>query len=333
MMNYEVFKGIVRENFLKYMPQEYRDADVDIREAKKVNRTMDALTVFQGDNSQIFPTIYVNDMYEKYQACANLEAVLKDTAERYAGAMGQLKGQKMEVDVEHLKENVVLCLVNTEQNKEMLAGMPSREFHDLSVIYRWVVETTPDAVGSIIVKNSLAEMAGMTEEELFQCAVENTRRISPVTVRCVGDMTGGIPEDIEIPEEIREELEKAKCVANSMWVISNSRGIYGAASMLYEENLHQLAENLGENLFILPSSVHEVIAVPAEMAGKNMAHLLEMVNEVNMGTVELAERLSNSVYHYDKDARTVILAVESPKKRLDGKETELPLIQENNRQR
>lgn len=337
MLDYEIFKGIVRENFLKYMPEEYRNASVDVREVTKVNRTLDALTVVSEDNSnsQVFPTIYVSDMYEQYRASANLEAVLRDTAERYAGVMGQLKGQKMEVDVGHLKENVVLCLVNTEQNKEMLAGMPSREFHDLSVIYRWVIESTPGAVGSIIVKNSLAEMAGMTEEELFRHAVENTKRISPVVVRRMSDIVGGIPdmEGLELPPKVREEMEAANRVAENMWIIGNASGVHGAASMLYEENLHRLAEELGENLFILPSSVHEVIAVPAEMAGKDMPHLLKMVKEVNMGAVELEERLSNSVYLYDKDARTVMLAAESPEKRLDGKETEPPLVQENERQR
>jgi len=119
----------------------------------------------------------------------------------------------------------------------------------------------------------------------------------------------------------------------TIWVITNSNGINGAASVLYEENLHQIAEKAGDNLFIFPSSIHEVIAFPAEMAEKNLAHLTEMVREVNMGSLRLEERLSNSVYHYDRNARTVILAAESPEKRLDGKEVEMPLIQEEERKR
>ena len=128
-------------------------------------------------------------------------------------------------------------------------------------------------------------------------------------------------------------MERAKRTADSMWIISNSSGINGAVSMLYEENLHQLAEKLGENLFILPSSIHEVIAIPEEMAEKNLSNLIEMVQEVNMGSVELAERLSNSVYHYDREARKVTLAAESPEKRLDGKQAEMPLIQEEKKTR
>ena len=239
----------------------------------------------------------------------------------------------MDAKMEHFKENVVMCLINTEQNRELLADVPNRQFHDLSVVYRWVVESTPNAIGSVIVSDKVAEMAGMTEEELFRCAVENTRRMYPVSVTCMGNLFGGIPEGIDLPPEAREEMELANRTAGNMWIVSNSVGINGATSMLYEENLHQLAEKLGDDLFILPSSIHEVIAVPAEMAEKNLTNLLRMVEEVNMGSLKLEERLSNSVYHYDRNARKVILAAESPEKRLDGKTEELPLIPENEKKR
>ncbi len=37
----------------------------------------------------------------------------------------------------------------------------------------------------------------------------------------------------------------------TMWVISNEKGINGAASMLYENELHELAESLESDLYIL----------------------------------------------------------------------------------
>ena len=68
MMDYEIFKAVVKEKFLSYMPEQYRDAAVDIRPSRKVNRTLDALTVVPKDDSRIFPTIYINDMYGHYLA-------------------------------------------------------------------------------------------------------------------------------------------------------------------------------------------------------------------------------------------------------------------------
>lgn len=335
MMDYEIFKAVVKEKFLHYMPEEYRDAEVRIHQAKKVNRTLDGLTVLPEGNAQVFPTIYINDMYEHYQICGDLETVLRDAAGHYVQAAEMVRerqpGDVMDAKMEHFKENVIMCLINTEQNGELLADVPNRQFHDLSVVYRWVVEETPDAVGSVIVSNKLAKMAGMTEEELFRCASKNTREKNPVKITSIQEI---MFNELSVPPEMRDMFGQEPTPADNMWIIGNEKGINGAASMLYEENLHQLAEKLGDDLLILPSSIHEVIAIPAEMAEDGLGRLTEMVQEINMGSLELKERLSNSVYHYDRNARKVTLAAESPEKRLDGKQqTELPLIQEDKRQR
>ena len=50
--------------------------------------------------------------------------------------------------------------------------------------------------------------------------------------------------------------------------------------MLYENELHELAENLESDLYILPSSVHEVLAVSTELTDPE--ELAQMVAEVNM---------------------------------------------------
>ena len=70
--------------------------------------------------------------------------------------------------------------------------------------------------------------------------------------------------------------------------------------------------------------VHEVIAVSSDMGSPEM--LAQMVVEVNMQEVSLDERLSNQVYHYDKDLRKLTLATDTPNKRLDGIVAEPPLV-------
>lgn len=332
-MNYEAFKAVVKENFLRYLPEKYRDAVLDIRPVMKINRILDELTVLTDDGPGMVPLVFVNKMYEQYRACGDMEAVFRDVAQKYAEVRDDVKGYELDVDLENVKDNVIMWLINTEQNRELLESVPNRKFHDLSVIYRWVVECTPDSIGSVSISDIVAEEIGMSEEELFRCAVENTRRIDPVRITRMSDLLGGISEEIDIPQEIREEMERENRILENMWIISNCSGTNGAVSMLYEENLHQLAEKLGDDLFILPSSIHEVIAIPTEMAEKNPTQLTEMVYEVNMSILKLEERLSNSVYHYDRNARKVTLAAESQEKRLDGKTTELPLIPEENKTR
>ena len=65
-------------------------------------------------------------------------------------------------------------------------------------------------------------------------------------------MFGMLAEE-DIPDEIAElfEADKDRDPKESMWVISNSSGINGAVSMLYDENLNKLAEKMGTDLYII----------------------------------------------------------------------------------
>ena len=62
------------------------------------------------------------------------------------------------------------------------------------------------------------------------------------------------------------------------------------------------AEKLGGNFFVLPSSIHECLFVP-DNGEFRRPQLEEMVRSVNAAEVSEADFLSNSVYHYDADAR------------------------------
>ena len=77
-------------------------------------------------------------------------------------------------------------------------------------------------------------------------------------------------------------------------------------------------------MYLLPSSIHEWIAISTEMMDPK--ELAEMVQSVNAEQVELSERLSNNVYHYDKEQRKVTMATDVPNKRLDEIVAETPMI-------
>ena len=110
-----------------------------------------------------------------------------------------------------------------------------------------------------------------------------------------------MPEDEEFRNMMTETPDD-----KSMYVITNKSKLFGAAAMLYEENLYDLSQQLDSDLYILPSSTHEVIAISDKFGDAN--ELADMVYEINMDQVDLSDRLSNQVYHYDKEARTLRLA-------------------------
>lgn len=315
MMDYEIFKEVVKESILAYMPDEYEGMEARIDTVEKVNRKLDGLSLFpKNQKTKGFPTVSVNDMYEEYKMTGDLQAVLRETAEKMHKVF--CKAASLSLDIGNVKENIIFQLVNTVQNEDMLKNMPHREFQDLSVIYRWVADMDENGIASSMINNNLAKSLGMGEEQLFEAAAENTKRILPPVVKSMDQviretfLADGMPP--EAADDMMDEIPSEK----GMWIISNQRWTNGAASMLYEDELHKLSVRLGTDLFILPSSIHEVIAVPAdEYEPKELA---QMVSEVNMGQVELGDRLSNQVYYYDKELRELTLATDTPSKRLDG---------------
>ena len=221
MMSYELFK----EKFIDYLPEKYQSGVLEIRNVNKINRVLDGITVRMKGDSNIAPNMYINNMYEDYQHSGNLDEVLSYAAEQYIKAAEDLEKNAPDLNIAELKDNVVMCLVNTEQNKELLAGIPSKKFQDLSVIYRWNIDKDMLGVYTTIVTNEIMNDAGLTEEELFRYASENTKRINPVRISALQEAILEMVVMKDMSPEIMEELTSITDPRETMWLISNETGI------------------------------------------------------------------------------------------------------------
>lgn len=327
MMDYEIFKEVVAEKMPSFLPGELRGREVMIQSVDKINQTVDGLILkMDGENEKVSPTIYLNDMYEHYKQFGDLQLTLETVGDAMLRAMEKGIQVQNGLNFDNPEEKIVFQLINTEQNRDMLEHVPHREWKDLSIIYRMVTNVDRDGIESAVVRDGLAEKLGFTEEQLFNFAVENTRKIFPPTVRSMNDVMREIFLADGMPLEVAEMMFSEVPADKMMYVISNEKGINGAISMLYEDQLHALAEQLDTDLYILPSSIHETIAVSVDMGDPE--ELARMVSEINMDQVSLQERLSNQVYHYDKDLRVLSMATDTPNKRLDGMVAEPTLIYE-----
>ena len=89
-----------------------------------------------------------------------------------------------------------------------------------------------------------------------------------------------------------------------MYVLTNQNKLNGASCILYEHLLELFADRLGADLYILPSSVHEVILIPAT-SDTSFAELSRMVKEVNETQVSPEEILSDHVYYFSRNSRSI----------------------------
>jgi hypothetical protein len=83
-----------------------------------------------------------------------------------------------------------------------------------------------------------------------------------------------------------------------MYVMTNETKINGAAAMILTDKLDEFAQDRGTNVFILPSSIHEILLVK-DSGDMSVRDLENMVREVNATQVSPEEQLTDHVYHYD----------------------------------
>lgn len=321
-LNYEEFKERIKDDIKDYMDEKYKDCEVVIRKVNKTNREVDGLNMLDIPGlKNATPTLYVNDLYEKYEKTGDYEEVARMAAETMEYGIKSFNSQIKEecLDTSKLKDKVFFSLINAEQNRELLNTVPHREFEDLAIVYRWNIGSDSMGTYTNLVNNDLAGKEGLTENDLYNAANKNTKELFPVLVKNMNEVISEIIfGDSELSGEMEKEFKEVMMETQderSMYVITNESKLFGAASMLYEEPLHELAEKIGSDLYILPSSIHEVIAVSADFGSPD--ELAEMVYEINMDQVDINDRLSNQVYCYDKDLRTLRLATDTINKSLD----------------
>lgn len=189
--------------------------------------------------------------------------------------------------------------MNAERNAERLETVPARRIADLAALYRVVVSEDETGTASYILSTEQRLNAQISVEELDEAAMINTSKVG-FTVQSMYEV---MAEMMHIDESTVEEMCEG---GPGMFVLSNKRKINGASIILYNEQLAQLSEKLNDDLLIMPSSIHEVLAVPASTM--NAIDLKQMVREVNDTEVSEQEILGYSVYRYNRKTGVVEVA-------------------------
>ena len=313
-MTYELFAEMIIQNIRGYLPDSLKDAEIVHHKMDKINCKKDCICFVKKkkEGKNLSPNLYLDSFYKKYENGWDLQEVLEDIGHALKESVQEMESFKEIIRLDNIRENVFCKFINTKQNEELLKTMPHRNFHDLSIVYAWYVGEQDGAMLSAPINHELAKSEGLSEEQLFLLGKENTRILFPTTIR---PMSAVIEELMGRKESKGGELfEFEPDEEFPMYVVSNRRRFFGATAVLYEDGMQMLADRLDDNLYLMPSSIHEWIAVPESYT--NLEHLSEIVHLVNFSKVEEDERLSNEVYHYDKRTRQFTIATDVPDKRL-----------------
>jgi hypothetical protein len=313
-MKKEVFFERVLERVSAYYGE---NADVSAREICKNNGLKKYGISVRKSGSNCAPTVYLDDIYRDYMGEESVCEVADSIIEILDSHMVDgIVDASFFMDLEKSLSKICFRLISVEKNAERLLELPHRVIGDIAVVYVMALEFGEES-GSIFITNDHADMWGVSEEDLYEAAMDNTPRLFPASCRSIFDFcsdVAGIPVDDmrQEPEcEFDDEIESVddKLPPYGLIVVTNTKMIYGSAAILYPGLLKDMSEKYNCNFYIIPSSVHEVILIPEKFVDR-VENIQGMVREVNSSCVPQEDFLSNSVYYYDREGENNVKKVE-----------------------
>ena len=283
-MQYETFKYLIVEQLHSYFEEPKK---ITIQKIKKNNGLqLDGLIILEKDMN-IAPTIYLNYYFEKYQNGTSFSDVFKELLEDYEDNRPMTSiNVSFFSDFEKVKHQIVFKIINYNKNKELLNEIPYFHYLDLAIVFYCLVHSDSSGNASILIHNQHLSRWGIDTEKLMELARENTPKLLKYELRSMQSI-------------LSSETGMEVSGMYPMYVLTNTSRLNGACCILYKDLLQKIAERIHSDFFILPSSIHEVILLPAK---DNSAHaaLSEMVRDVNEAEVSTDEVLSDHAYFYSR---------------------------------
>lgn len=304
--NYETFEAKVVEYVRTHIDE---GVSAEITEVTKNNGVVLKGLALKEDDSSISPTVYLERYYDAYEGGRSIESIGEEIIEVYhKGNLGEFFDVTDFLDFEKAKKRIVYKLVNYEKNKVLLKQIPHKPFLDMAVVYYYLLENEQLDNATILIYNNHLESWNTTAKEIDEIASLNTPLLLKEDLHSITEVLYQIMKKRNEEEAAKLlELENEEEGDPVMYVLSNRNKIFGAAAILYSGVLKAFSDKLKKDLFILPSSVHEVILIPKDET-MEWEKLQEMVQEVNSTQVEDVEILSDSVYCYQRNKDTLLPA-------------------------
>jgi hypothetical protein len=302
-MEFNEFTQEVAGKIKSYLPSRFSDAEVGLKVVTKNNGTqLTGLTIKTVD-SNIAPTLYLERFFEDYENGKDLVKILNEIAD--ARVATEVEGDfdtEFLMKFEDSRSRIVPRLVSQEMNKALLESRPHKIIADLAVTYHVMVNNLVDGAASVAVTNEIMDRWGVTVDDLHDAAIENIPVLQSSTFQSMSDvlfesMGRALLRQYDGDEErAREAFREFMPVDADMHVLSTVHKMYGAAALLDKNMMAHIYEKFDGRFYIVPSSTHEVLIVNDMFDKESLASI---IHEVNEGTVDVEDRLSDHLYVYD----------------------------------
>ena len=246
---------------------------------KKLGMTYTALSIY----SRTSAAFNVDRAYEDYrngrsliEICDEAEGVLKTRPK----SSNELLDAVLFFD--EAKPRLFIRVCNYERNAEYLATVPHVQMLDLAITFHLLLFRNNESEESITVTDSLVYGWEVGLDTLLREAKVSAERLYPATLANLSEVFG-----------IKSEQP------SNVMVLSNQYNVYGAAALLYRDTFDKLNSHFKEGCYLIPSSVHEIIAIDSRNV--NASTLIEILraNNNDRNLIREEDVLSDTLYFLD----------------------------------
>jgi len=325
-LQYRNFKSFIEamEDMVSEMLGETQFADVRSTSRLANNGVVkEELQIFT-PGKQSGRALDMNPLYERYLSGTDIEQLAGEIVQLYMKdePAAMTKIWKDIKDYGRIRKSLFIRVINYEDNRMLLSLCPHIRVLDLALVFRIIISDTEEGLLSMAVDHQIFKQWHVSIETLRGDAMANTEERFPVKVLPTHELAEqGFEEckkkGFSYPPEVqnmigqwyefRKKLAEEGCLKETMYAITNAKKINGATAVFYPETLKRFASDIGGDIYLLPSSIHEMMAVPCA-DWDDPEDLKAIVTDANKTTVTEEERLGNHVYKYVIEEDRIIIA-------------------------
>ena len=277
------FVRTVQQNIRSYLPKDYSNHEIIIQTVSTGSKEYTGLILKKPDVICAAGSIADLSAYEEMQK--ELHLPMAEVLQRIAAdATRPITDPILSVmdrisDWDHFKTRLYLRVYSETLRGDLLEKTFFRKISgtDLFLVCYATILEKDDNLMSTLVTKDLAEKLGVTEQELFEAAIASPSPFAKI--RYIS----------EFPPMI---------------VVTNEKNQNGAALAFYPGKLEEISKHVGGSYYLIPSSVHDMIAIHSDQRDGAMEEsiqgTLRLCNS-DRDVVALEDVLSNNFYYYCKN--------------------------------
>lgn len=261
------------------------------------NSAKEYVLLVEDEKKNVAHITHLENYLSAYERGKNLEDIVEDIVEVFSM---DKSGASFDEGIENLthfdwvKKHLYCTLINMERNnfdksQFLLTPIPKT---DLLVKYKILIGTKGDIMSTIDVTRDMLKKWEISPKEFHQVAMESSKKIMPEKIFTLSSIMAMQFPMFEI-KPLPPQME--------IYALTNERMCEGASVILYSDVLEQVAKKTNSDLYVFPSSIHEMLAVNIELG--DIDTIKDLVRTTNISSVDAEEQLSDYTYYYNRETK------------------------------